>query len=93
MKIQLISSLLSIRVLENIRSRTGKYPAYAVQKFYRVLAEGFVKNGVKIDVVSNPPAFAYSKRYDNIKSDNENGVYFHYLPAFNLSIFRHISLL
>ena len=87
MKIQLISSLLSIRVLENIRSRTGKYPAYAVQKFYRVLAEGFVKNGVKIDVVSNPPAFAYSKRYDNIKSDNENGVYFHYLPAFNLSIF------
>ena len=92
MKIQLISSLLSIRVLENIRSRTGKYPAYAVQKFYRVLAEGFVKNGVKIDVVSNPPAFAYSKRYDNIKSDSENGVYFHYLPAFNLSIFRHISL-
>lgn len=92
MKIQLISSLLSVSVLEGIRSRTGKYPAYAVQKFYRVLAEGFLKNRVGIEVVSNPPSFAYSRKYVKIKSDNENGVDFHYLPFFNLSIFRHLCL-
>ena len=73
MKIQLISSLLSTQVLEGIRSRTGQYPAYAVQKFYRVLAEGFVKNGVSVEVVSNPPAFASTDKFVKFVSDTENG--------------------
>ena len=92
MKIQLISSLLSTQVLEGIRSRTGQYPAYAVQKFYRVLAEGFVKNGVSVEVVSNPPAFASTDKFVKFVSDTENGITYKYMPFINKSIFRHLSL-
>lgn len=92
MRIQLISSLLSIQVLESIRSHTGQYPAYAVQKFYRVLAEGFVKNGVPVEVVSNPPAFASTDKFVKFASDTENGVTYKYMTFINKSIFRHLSL-
>lgn len=92
MKIQLVSSLLSTQLLEGIRSRTGKYPAYAVQKFYRVLAEGFVKNNVDVEVLSNPPAFASADKVVKFTSDIENGVTYKYMPFLNKSILRHLSL-
>lgn len=92
MKIQLVSSLLSNRVLEGIRLRTGQYPAYAVQKFYRLLAEGFVKNDVPVEVISNPPAFASIDKVVKLASDTENGITYKYMPFINKPFLRHFSL-
>lgn len=92
MKVQLVTSLLSNTVLENIRHNSGQYPAYAAQKFYRVLAEGFVKNNVDVEVISNPPYFSSRKKYVRIPSDCENGVKFRYMTFIKAPVIRHIFL-
>lgn len=92
MKVQIVSSLLSTKVLESIRAISGQYPAYAAQKFYRVLAEGFIKNSIEVEVLSNPPHFSSNKRYVSISGDSENGVIFKYMPFVRIPIIRHIFL-
>ncbi|WP_321424540.1 glycosyltransferase [uncultured Bacteroides sp.] len=94
MNILLISSLLSNNLLDDIRKITGQYPAYAVQKFYRVLAAGLCKNKSNVTVLSNPPAFMSEKRerFLNYQNDSEDGVNYRYVPFLNFSVIRHLCL-
>lgn len=92
MKVQIISSLLSNKVLDKITADSGMSPAYAPQKFYRVLAEGFVKNNVEVEVISNPPIFTSSKTFVRIRSDNECGIKYKYMYFIKIPVMRHICL-
>lgn len=94
MKILYVSALSSEHLVSEIHLKTGTNPGFAVQKFSRLLAKGFIANGCDFQTLSVPPVSRASDKRFFVKLDNEceNGVYYHYSPFINIPILRHFSL-
>lgn len=50
-----ISSFSSNRVISEIYKYSGQNPGFAIQKFSRLLAQGFMTNGVTMEILSIVP--------------------------------------
>ena len=94
MKILYISALSSKSLIDEIHHITKDNPGFAVQKFSRLLVGGLIANGVDVVALTCPPIFKnFTRKYFvNIKDETENGIIYHYMPFFNISIFRNICV-
>lgn len=91
-KILYISSLSSNRVISEIYKSSSKNPGFAIQKFSRLLAQGFEKNGVQVEVLSTIPIEDAPNKLVNEKNEVENNISFHYIPFLNIPIIKHICI-
>lgn len=88
MKILYLSVLTSSKALEDARKRDANFSAYAVYKFNRLVAEGFVKNGHQVKALSTFYQPNVGIGYFRGK-EVDNGVVFFYVPTFNSRLFRY----
>lgn len=88
MKILYIASLLSKDKVNEVFAKTGVNPGFAIMRFNRLLAEGFVHGGVGVKVLSSHPA----GRASTCRSLNEykNGVEYKYIPLVNIPLFKYL---
>lgn len=93
MNILYISGLCTPSKIEKIFKATGKNPGFAVQKFNRLVVEGFVKNGNLVSTLSAPPIPPEMKGFlYRWKNENFQGVIYRYIPFINIKLLRQISL-
>ena len=92
MKIVYASCLISDRAYKELFSRQSNKPGQQVQKYHRLLAEGFVKNGIGVETVSAPPIARgnYTKRFYRRKKETENGLEYNYLSVVNVRVLKNI---
>lgn len=94
MKILYISSVCSPKVLEYIFNTAIIKPGQAIQKFHRVLIEGFSKNKeiCEIEVLSSLPISpnGHTRKIWNIKTDRWHGVSFNYVFTLNIPIIKNL---
>ncbi len=67
-------------------------PGQQAQKYHRLIAEGFVKNGVDVTTISALPVTAKncSKKIVVMDDELESGVHYTYLPIFNLRLLKNL---
>ncbi len=87
MKILYLSVLTSSKALEDARKRDSSFSAYAVYKFSKLVAEGFVKNGHHVRALSTFYQPNVGLGYCRSKEE-DNGVVFSYIPTFNSRLFH-----
>lgn len=89
-----VTTFSSTKEIENIRIISGQNPGYAIQKFSRLLSEGFIQNEVRVQTLSVLPiSRRVSKKVFWKPSDTiENGIQFHHIPFINLPFVRQICL-
>ena len=94
MKILFISDLLSERVIKDIYERKKNNPNYAVQKFNRLLAKGFISNGCKVTALSNPPITraVTNKAWVNINNEFESDIEYNYIAFLNFPVIKHLFI-
>ena len=91
----LFSSLLcSNRLLSYLQENAKIKPTYSVQKFFRLIAIGLIKNNSKVSTITSIP---FSKKsinrlVFNIKSESENHIHFHYAFSVNLPLLKNICV-
>ena len=94
MKILYISSVCSPKVLEYIFITAIIKPGQAIQKFHRLLIEGFSKNKeiCEIEVLSSLPISpnGHTRKIWNIKTDRWHGVSFNYVFTLNIPIIKNL---
>ncbi len=94
MKILYISSVCSPKVLEYIFNTAIIKPGQAIQKFHRLLIEGFSKNKeiCEIEVLSSLPISpnGHTRKIWNIKTDRWHGVSFNYVFTLNIPIIKNL---
>lgn len=93
MKILYISTVCTPKVLDYIFETSTIKPCQAVQKFHRLLLEGFAthSNECMIDVLSVPPVSTQSNKrvWWKIKPDKFKGIWFKYVPFINLPFLKY----
>lgn len=88
-----VSTMVSKRLLEEIRLKTGKSPSFAAQKFTRLIVSGFVKNGEKIKALSSVP-YASQVSTDlivKLGKEEEDGIKYAYIPTIRLPFLTNLS--
>lgn len=93
MNITFISALCSKRLINKIINEFDEKPLQSVQKYHRLLCEGFANNDVSIKTISSIPIMTI-KHGIFIKERNEivNNVQYRYLSTINFKFLRHICL-
>lgn len=91
MEILYISVLASNQALEDASRHNPNFSNYAVHKFNRLVAEGFVRNGHIVKALStfHLPIVGIGQRR---KKEMENGVLYKYIPSLHFTPFRMIWL-
>ena len=94
MKILYLSVLSSNRIIEELYRSSGHNPGFAIQKFNRLLAKGIQDNEADLTILSALPISRRlsSKVFWNISSEQEDGLFYHYLPFVNYPVIRQICL-
>ena len=92
MNILYLSVLASPEALHEAEEKDHSFSAYAVQKFHYLLARGFVGNGAKVNALSTFFLPKVGKAYYRRSEDCE-GVSYHYIPTLNSPLFRHLWLI
>lgn len=94
MEISYIASLTSDSLIKKIYAETGVNLGFAVQKFSRLLAHGFIKNGANVQTLTGLPIShtISGKLWWNIPGEVEDGVVYKYIPFVNIPGFRHLFL-
>lgn len=92
MKIIYISALTSKSKMNGIIENSKNKPLQSIQKFHRLMCEGFVKNNVPVKTISSiPMSRKISKKILWLdKYEEENGVKYTYIPFINAKILRQI---
>ena len=92
MKIIYISTLTSKSKMNKIIENAKSKPLQSIQKFHRLMCEGFVKNNVSVKTISSIPMSR--KMSEKIlwldKCEEENGVKYTYIPFINIKVLRQI---
>ena len=80
--------------IEKLRKLTGQNPGYAIQKFSRLLAIGFIANGVDVSTISilGISRKVSKKIFWGAKKCVEDGVSFLHAPFINLPFIRQLGL-
>ena len=94
MEIIYVSTVTSKRLMNKIIETSKNKPLQSIQKFHRLLCEGFIKNKVKVKAYSSIPM---SRKISNKliwlnKKEKENGVEYRYISFINLKIARQICI-
>lgn len=94
MRILYVSALSSRRVVDKIYATTGINPGYAIQKFSRLVVEGFQENGVHTTALSNPPITRRENGslWVSLRSEEENGIDYKYIPFINAPLIKHFCV-
>lgn len=92
MKIIYISALASKSKMNGIIENSKNKPLQSIQKFHRLMCEGFVKNNVPVKTISSIPM---SRKISGKilwldKCEEENSVKYTYIPFINAKILRQI---
>lgn len=92
MKIIYISALASKSKMNGIIENSKNKPLQSIQKFHRLMCEGFVKNNVPVKTISSIPM---SRKISGKilwldKCEEENGVKYTYIPFINIKVLRQI---
>jgi len=94
MKILYISSVCSTKILEFIFTTSKIKPGQAVQKFHRLLVEGFAKHVdlCQVEVLTSLPVSSggHKKIVWNLQEDKLDGIPVQYIPFLNLPVLKHI---
>jgi len=92
MKIIYVSTVISKKKINYIINNSKNKPLQSIQKFHRLLCEGFVKNGVEVKTLSSIPMSRKisSKIIWVDKSEKENGVEYTYIPFLNIKGIRQL---
>lgn len=92
MEIIYISTVTSKKLMNRIIEESKNKPLQSIQKFHRLICEGFVKNNVEIKTYSSIPMSRKisSKFIWFNKKEKENGVEYNYIPFINIKIIRQI---
>lgn len=91
-KLLYISSFSSNRVISEIYKSSGQNPGFAIQKFSRLLAQGFMTNGVTMEILSTVPIVGQKYKFINEKQETEDDIVFRYIPFLNVPIVKHICM-
>lgn len=94
MKIVYVSTLVSQKKLDYILSNAKLKPLQSIQKFNRLMCEGFVLNNCTVDVLSSIPMSKQIMK-KNIwfeKYESENEIHYKYIPFINIKIIRQFML-
>ena len=92
MNILFISSACSEKVFHDIFQGLSYKSGIAIQKFHRLLLEGFSSNSSNsVQTLTTLPISQgiHKKRLWNLKSDKNKGVSFNYVPIFNFVIIKN----
>ncbi len=93
MKILYISALSSPGVINELHKQTGRNPGFAMQKFNRMIATGFVRNGLSVKTLSGTPNISHNRKLiEHRELENVDGVQYSYIPFINLPVLRQLCL-
>ena len=92
MKIIYISALVSKSKMNGIIENSKNKPLQSIQKFHRLMCEGFVKNNIPVKTISSiPMSRKISEKLLWLdKCEEENGVKYTYIPFINIKVFRQL---
>ncbi len=94
MKILYISSVCTPKVLDYIFATSKIKPGQAIQKFHRLLIEGFAKHTdfCQVEVLSSLPItpFSHNRKWWILPDDMWKGVRFSYVPVINSPVIKHV---
>lgn len=94
MKILYISTVCTPKVLDFIFETSIVKPSQSVQKFHRLLIEGFAKHTdlCQVEVLTSLPVSpgGHKKIIWNLPDDKLNGIPFRYIPFINIPVLKHI---
>lgn len=89
-----VSSLISKNKLNYILNNSNEKPLQSIQKFNRLICEGFVENDCHIKTISNIPMSRkiMKKFFWKEKSEKEDNIEYNYIPFINIKILRQITI-
>lgn len=88
-----ISSLSSNKLVDCVKKKTGNDPGYAVQKFNRLVVQGFKHNGVVVNIYSKPPVNkTVGSNWVSLPSENEDGLSYNYVRYFNIPVLKDLCV-
>lgn len=92
MKIIYASCLMTEKKIEKTFNNITDYDGFQVQKFHKLLVEGFRLNKCKVDVITVLPVTKTnsSKRVYKGEVECEQGVTYHYPGIINIPVLKHI---
>lgn len=93
MKILIISTVMSKRVVDVIRKHSLNKGGQSIQKFFFLVAQGLSRvSDAEVKVYSIPPVSPgnYSKKWVRIKADKEDQVSFSYQNVLNLPLVKSL---
>jgi glycosyltransferase involved in cell wall biosynthesis len=93
MKILLISTLMSNKLIGDLFEQNIAKPPQSIQKFLRLLTNGFKNNHAIVDALSVVPlGFDSKKKIVNFNSEVENCIKYKYVPYINIRIINNVSV-
>lgn len=94
MEVLLCSALCSQKSIVDLKNNTGKdISGNTLQKYYRLIAIGLIKNDVNVTTASTIPISRCAKKWLSLDSDIEDGIRYKYAKILNIAILRQIFIL
>lgn len=92
MKVIYASCLMSERKIQRTFQNATDYDGFQVQKFHRLLVEGFKLNNCKVAALTVLPVTRNNtnKKVYLDETEKNNGIVYHYPMVINLTIIKHI---
>lgn len=93
-KLLFITNYSASAEIERLREMTGQNPGYAIQKFSKLIATGFVKNGIAVETISIRAVSSKisKKKFWWTNHCVEEGIKFLHIPFLNLPFIRQFSI-
>ena len=93
MRILLCSALCSKATIASLKKKTGvDISSSTLQKYYRMIAYGFVKNQAEVTTASTIPVLSCPNKWLSEKSNREECIVFHYASILNVPVLRQMSI-
>jgi len=88
------SVLCSNRILSYLQEKAHIKPSYSVQKFWRLIAMGIIKNGSTVSTISSIPFTKKSinRLVFNVQSECENQIEYRYAFSINIPFIKNICV-
>lgn len=95
MEIIYVSNLISKKKMKEILETSDKKPLQSIQKFHRLLCQGFYKNNVSVTAISAIPISQEisKKRIWINKREKEENIVYKYIPFINFKYIRQICIM
>ena len=92
MKVIYASCLMSERKIQRTFQNATDYDGFQVQKFHRLLVEGFKLNNCKVAALTVLPVTRNNtnKKVYLDETEKNNGIVYHYPMVINLPVIKHI---